>query len=353
MQVRVRGSAEEPARTEADGPQRSAPGRKDSSPALHPRPSSWHRAEPSEELVDAIRRRFGLGPITRFEDLGGVINLNLRLDTAGGVCVARVRRGWRTPDRVLWQHQVQAHLAACGLPVLRPTASPVTWKGRLVELEPFVAHDIAVATPDRIAGAWEVLGRIHAALEGCTGRRPRRSTYCPPPRLGQSIARTHAVVVGSEARALCRRAAAVVRTKIAPWWRTTAPRLRWGLIHGDFHGRNILFKDDTVAAVLDFDFCAVRPRAFDLGYPIVFSLLGMAGVARMDLPRVAELIAAYDSGATPPLTSEERVAVPRMTAMAALNWLAQAHGEADPDAAVLNERQFVALAEGLVTSWDG
>src|SRR6266566_1668049 len=136
------------------------------------RPSSWSRAEPSEALIEAVRRRFGLAPITRFEDLGGVMNLNLRLDTADGVCVARVRRGWMTRDRVVWQQQVQAHLAACGLPVLRPAAPPVTWHGRVVELEPFVAHDVTVATHERVARAWEVLGRIHAALDGRAGRRP-------------------------------------------------------------------------------------------------------------------------------------------------------------------------------------
>ncbi len=302
----------------------------------------------SEELIDAVRRRFGLGPVTRFEDLGGVMNLNLRLDTAEGVHVARVRRGWMTRDRVAWQQQVQAHLAACGLPVLRPLAPPVTWKGRVVELEPYVAHDAALATHERVTGAWEVLGRIHAALDGRAGRRPRRSTYCPPPRLERWIGRTHAAVVGPEARALCGRAARLVRAQLAPWWRRTAPRLPRGLIHGDFHGRNVLFDGDRIAAVLDFDFCAVRPRVFDLGYPLVFSLLGMAGVARMDLQRVPELMAAYDSGAVPPLAGAERAAVPGMAAMAALNWLAQAHREANPEAAALNEREFVALAERLV-----
>ena len=41
--------------------------------------------------------------------------------------------------------------------------------------------------------------------------------------------------------------------------------------------------------------------------------------------------------------------LPSMAAMAALNWLAQAHHAIDPEAAVLNEREFVALAERLLT----
>ncbi len=315
--------------------------------------TGWCRAEASEELVEAVRRRFGLGPVTRFEDLGGVMNLNLRLDTAGGVCVARVRRGWMTRDRVVWQQQVQAHLAGRRLPVVRPAAPPITWRGRVVELEPFVPHDPTVATPERVAGAWEVLGRIHTALDGRAGRRPWRSTYCPPPRLARWIACTHAAAAGPEARALCQRAADLVRAQVAPWWRRTAPWLRRGLIHGDFHGRNVLFEGDTVVAVLDFDFCGVRPRVFDLGYALVFSLLGMARTSRMDLRQVSELVAAYDSAAAPRLTTAERAAVPGMAAMAALNWLAQAHQAADPVSAILNEREFVALAERLLSESTG
>lgn len=41
-----------------------------------------------------------------------------------------------------------------------------------------------------------------------------------------------------------------------------------------------------------------------------------------------------------------------MVAMAALNWLARAHQAADPEAAVLNEGEFVALAERLLSGCD-
>lgn len=209
--------------------------------------------------------------------------------------MARVRRGWMTRERILWQQQVQAHLPSRGLPVPRPAAPPITWRGSVVELEPFVPDDVTIVTPERFARACEVLGRIHAALDGRAPRFPRQSTYCPPPRLERWIARTHAVVLGPEARALCGRAADLVRAKLAPWWRRAAPRLRRGLIHGDFHGRNVLYRGDAIAAVLDFDFCGTRPRAFDLAYALVFGLLRMAGMVRMDLRRVWELAAAYDS----------------------------------------------------------
>lgn len=48
-------------------------------PSRSPRlwPASWSRATPSEDLVEAVRRRFALGPIRRFEHVGGVMNLNL------------------------------------------------------------------------------------------------------------------------------------------------------------------------------------------------------------------------------------------------------------------------------------
>ena len=42
------------------------------------------------------------------------------------------------------------------------------------------------------------------------------------------------------------------------------------MIHGDFRGQNVLFADDSVAAVLDFDSAAFAPRLVDLAYALVF-----------------------------------------------------------------------------------
>jgi aminoglycoside phosphotransferase (APT) family kinase protein len=41
-------------------------------------------------------------------------------------------------------------------------------------------------------------------------------------------------------------------------------KLPIGFVHGDFHGRNLLFRGETIAAVLDFDVVHRTARALDV-----------------------------------------------------------------------------------------
>ncbi|MCB0065121.1 MAG: phosphotransferase, partial [Caldilineaceae bacterium] len=87
-------------------------------------------------------------------------------------------------------------------------------------------------------------------------------------------------------------------------------------VHGDFKDNNLVFQDNTLVAVLDFDFMGVRPRIDDLALPL-HSLLQRG----MPLRDVQRLVDTYDAGCAVPLSRQERRALPHAMARMALCYL--------------------------------
>jgi homoserine kinase type II len=86
----------------------------------------------------------------------------------------------------------------------------------------------------------------------------------------------------------------------------------WQIVHGDFWDNNVLFRQDEFVAVIDFDFMGRRARIDDLALAIYFWLLkpGHGLPDEHDQQFVAELVDAYDTGTTEPLSAIERMALP-------------------------------------------
>ncbi|MFI8975294.1 phosphotransferase family protein [Nocardia asteroides] len=89
--------------------------------------------------------------------------------------------------------------------------------------------------------------------------------------------------------------------QLANWLTTNQPRsFRPGLMHGDFHLANLMFRNDSpeVAAIVDWEMCTVGDPLLDLGWllatwpaesELVPSAIGQAG----GLPTRAELVDCY------------------------------------------------------------
>jgi homoserine kinase type II len=71
------------------------------------------------------------------------------------------------------------------------------------------------------------------------------------------------------------------------------------IVHGDFWDNNVLFDGEQIAAVLDFEFMAERPRVDDLALTIYFYLLepGHGPPTDQDLQLVRLLVQAYNQAA--------------------------------------------------------
>src|SRR5262249_23917479 len=94
--------------------------------------------------------------------------------------------------------------------------------------------------------------------------------------------------------------------------RPLRPLQREQLVHGDWWGNNVLFQDDRLAAVLDFDFMADRARIDDWALTAYFFLLepGKGRPGRSDRAQLRRFVADYDAAAAVPLSAAERAALP-------------------------------------------
>ena len=90
-------------------------------------------------------------------------------------------------------------------------------------------------------------------------------------------------------------------------------RLPAGYVHGDFHSRNLIFSQDNVDAVLDFDVVHRTVRALD----VARSLLAFAQPQPGSLHARPEFATAFLAGYQRhrPLTDAERAALPTLLAL--------------------------------------
>lgn len=278
----------------------------------------------SAELSDEIARRYALGPLRGWQDLGGSWTTNLRLDLDDGARVARIHNGWMSPERLTGLQSVRRAMATAGIPTVVPFADPsgasiVTLSnGRLAELEPLVHWNRRMNTPDLLRTGFAMLGRIHDVLRTRTWPHALRTV-------------PHANHVhSSEAAALTSDGAERIRRWQDPALERFADdvvshvdavtaaeaELADGqvdqLVHGDFWDNNVLFADDRLTAVIDFEFMAARWRIDDLALAIFFFFLEPHRGLPDDQDRqlVRDLVDRYDSASTLPLSPHERLALP-------------------------------------------
>lgn len=295
----------------------------------------------TDDLVAEIATRFGLPGPKSWQVLSSSWTTNLLLDFTDGSRVARVHQPWTDHDRLAAIQLVRRAANRAGLPTVPPIPDArgetiiTLASGALAELEPYAVWDQRMKTPDLLVRGFAALGRLHDVLEGLD--LPFAALVAP-----------RANHLGFEhAAALTRQGAERIRDWHDPILSTfadevvvhinavTAAERAYAqqqisqLVHGDFWDNNVLFAGDDLAALIDFDFMAVRWRIDDLALPIWFSLLepdhGLPDDHDLDLVR--RLVDAYDSGTTRPLSRSERLALPlaiaRQPAWSVGRWVVQ------------------------------
>ncbi|MBI3970867.1 MAG: phosphotransferase [Chloroflexi bacterium] len=310
-------------------------------------PEKVARAVPADAVLRVAEDAYGLGPLAEMGDLGGAFNLNLLVRSPAGAHVLRVHRPWVTSDWVATLHRAKGLLAQSGIPVCQPIRTRageamLVVDGRVVEVEPFVAHDARADTWPRDVRAFAMLARLHDAFaQDGLGLfvPPRVSNYGTPLQLERWLAKTERLVLGrleederrrgleaERALSICR-ATRDVLGWFGAWWETVGEQLPRLLTHGDYGGGNVLFQNDQVIAILDFDFLDFRERVFDLAYSLYWALVRGAP----DVPfewiswtSAAAALAAYDATTEYPLTESEWRALPAEMVRVPLYWVATA-----------------------------
>jgi Ser/Thr protein kinase RdoA (MazF antagonist) len=275
------------------------------------------RASPHDPAVSALIDRVANG--AGWADIGGEINLNLRIDAEPPV-VLRVHRPWVRRGRVAGLRRLRERLQRTQVRVARPIPISgfdlVRVADRWAELDEFIDHVQPRAREDSYVRLLEELGRVHTALT---------AVWEPSPPAPLDDHRTFGQLrqsVGFTRRRLGPRSEPVVQRMRQLTTELCKLRNEVELpctpIHGDYKLGNVGELPDGSWATFDLDFARVRERLYD----VAASLHHVAPNGDLLEPR--RLLDAYESTAPDPLTGDEHLWLPGALALIPLHWAATA-----------------------------
>ena len=321
------------------------------------------------ELVE----HYALGVVHSITDLGGMYNLNARLHTETGDYVLRIHRPWVTMPRLAFEQHIKRLLAGAGFPVVLPIptikgADVLSHQQRLIELEPFIANDTPIKRWEHFPAMFTLLGDLHTFLAQefplSNVVPPVVSNYATPVQLIEQVEQTAELIANSPSSAkmieiqqageICQVVLQMLAQQL-PWWYAEGQHLPHRLTHGDYGMDNVLFCEDRIVALLDFDFLDVRERIFDLAYMIYWIYWRLEDVRYPELApwqRVRTLLDAYNQASDQPLSTEEIQALPLELIRVPLYWIAEAGFLPDPVQAVLQQKDAIAYALRLFQQRD-
>lgn len=291
----------------------------------------------------------------------GVVNETAFVETSIGRYV--MRRNQRATGRraLRLRHNLLNWLRARGFPSPRlvPAANgdnAVEIDGRIFEVFTFIDGDeFNIDRPAHISGTGSILARYHRAVEDfpCVPP-PEPARYNPGSLVGLIERLMQRDVMGELTEPLnwYDRRTSDLRRVLPEEAYAALPRL---LIHGDMHRDNVIFRGDTVAALIDFDQVTIDARIVDLADALVDFAIGAApadwfpwGVyaGPLDPQRASLLLGGYHTIA--PLNSAERTALPLLVEVIWLQGnLRRVLGTSDADPSyhleVLNQGRRLAL----------
>ncbi len=230
----------------------------------------------SEELVRVLSH-YDIGVIHQIRPLSGGSRRTPKMviiAEKGKFLLKRRPKGKDDLYRVAFAHAVQARLAEKGFPVtaLIPTRHE---DNTILQLNNHIYELFSFVTGSRYNGSAEAtfetgrqLANFHRHLAGFAPRwRPPRAGFHDSPTV-----RRHLRTLGSEKFPRLDRRLQAVAEALMPLYNDAGARVNqcgfdsWNqqVVHGDWHPGNMLFADDRIVAVLDFDAIRVAPPVTDL-----------------------------------------------------------------------------------------
>ncbi|HUC22733.1 MAG TPA: phosphotransferase [Streptosporangiaceae bacterium] len=275
------------------------------------------RASPDDPAVSALIAGVARG--AGWADIGGVFNLNVRID-AEPPLVLRVHRPWVRRGRVAGLRRLRQRLQGTQVRVARPIrisgGDLLRAADRWAEIEEFVDHVQPPAGEDSYVRLFEELGHLHTAL---------KAVWEPSPPEPLDDHRTFGQVrysIGFTRRRLGPRSEPVVRRMRQLTGELSKLRKEVELpcapIHGDYRLGNTAELSDGSWVTFDLDFVRVRDRLYD----IAGSLHHVDRSGALLEPR--RLLDAYEGTAAEPLTRDEHRWLPGALALIPLHWAATA-----------------------------
>jgi homoserine kinase type II len=232
----------------------------------------------SEFPLAALQASFGVGEWRHVEALPAGKSQHYIVTTTTGRFVLRRSYRSKTADGVRFEHELVAHLRANGFPAPEfvPTVGGepcAVVDGRLWRMARFVAgRPASVDAPGQVETVAGTLARYHRLVEGFTAGVPTPEAPFVPVALRERLAAVHAEnrsrpvlpddLAGRLPAALAE--AELVCSRLEDLYAT----LPITTIHAGCRRSSVLFDDDGLAAVLDFDSAHHEARALDLAVAV-------------------------------------------------------------------------------------
>jgi Ser/Thr protein kinase RdoA (MazF antagonist) len=153
----------------------------------------------------------------------------------------------------------------------------------------------------------EELGRVLALLHRELREISRSFVFSPFDSL--SVIDTVGAVLGKDKRELMLNA---LRGLSQTFGAVRKDALVWHPIHGDFHPQNVLWERATISGVVDFEYSAHAPRAFDLAMALSNLLSGSEANLRRVGEVTGQFLQAYEEELDNSLNRTEREALPAL-----------------------------------------
>jgi homoserine kinase type II len=206
----------------------------------------------------------------------------------GKFLLKRRARGKDDPFKVAFCHAIQLHLAAKQFPLphligtKKENNSMLQWRGSVYELFEYIPGQGYPQSLESTFDAGRVLGLYHKLLENFRAEwQPPTGSFHMSPSVEQSLRAIPGMLEkagtlngDAELSALefllhgYRQAAETVDELGIETW----PKQ---IVHGDWHPGNMLFRDNHVVAVIDYDSARLLPRVIDIANgALQFSIIG-------------------------------------------------------------------------------
>lgn len=228
---------------------------------------------PTTPEILALCREYGLGDLVNVcGRLGGLLNVNIKVETTAGLYVIRVMSGLATIEHLRYAERITTVLQNAGMPALTPLRNQEgeiysTLEGRIVQVHPFAEGKEFSYKPEQAYACGHMLHRLHEALaEVEPGPTPKWSNYPSKETLEEGLSRLRVLssVVPPEQIDEAHR----LYEDISGRWEIVAKNLPVTVIHGDWHPWNQLYSDGEVSCILDFDFVQRAERMHDVAYAL-------------------------------------------------------------------------------------
>jgi Ser/Thr protein kinase RdoA (MazF antagonist) len=276
------------------------------------------RTAAERALANIVYEHYDLGEIKRLHAVPLVHQRRHRkylIESEGGKFLAKTYKAEpQILDALRFQHRLSAHLDENGLPVAR--IQPAFSGNKIVQMDDWAlelqewieAESMRITGRSLIASA-DALGRFHLVCRDfpCPERDSRIWRFSEVPRdmFAQLYDMAKRERPSRDTDAACNTVALFLRESANEINFDARDRFETGLIHGDWHGANLLFRGDQLAAIIDLEFAGDGCYLEDISYA-VSNLCVRTMTESVKLHQRVDLLLAYYSRHRTLAPSEER-----------------------------------------------